>query len=100
MKCERPILITSAIGGCVGLFSAIVLSVLNQTYQLSSTLIMIFWPTAILGFGFNGSTSLLENIAMALIVFGGNAIVYAGAVAAIAWLVSSVVDYIRHFGGR
>jgi FtsH-binding integral membrane protein len=79
MRREHPICFSAIIGGMIGLLVALVLE-LSGPYSSPSTvtLILILWPTSIVGIawleptGFNATT-----ISMVLVMYGGNAFIYA-----------------------
>jgi hypothetical protein len=64
--------------GLVGLAVALALGFLSTHRLISPSIILALWPTSILGFGSNdriGTT--VFSVILAIIIFGGNAILYA-----------------------
>jgi len=61
--------------GFVGLVVAIVLTVISSS-ELSTSALLILWPTSTFGFGFNGTSTSLLGLILAVIEYGGNFVLY------------------------
>jgi hypothetical protein len=67
--------------GCIGLVVAVVIAIIKPT---NPAIVLLFWPTAILGLA--NPTRFLDQLVAAILIFGGNFLFYGafGAVAGIA----------------
>ena len=67
---------TAFIGAIVGLSNAVILMVTAPHLMLSSSYLLVLWPTSILGFGFNGA-DFAYAIFLGAVEIAGNAFLYA-----------------------
>lgn len=78
---EHPVRSAFVLGSGLGLIFAIfvttVCAMQGARSWISTTMIATLWPTSIFGFGFgNSGTSPFAKLAMAVVEFGGNALLY------------------------
>jgi hypothetical protein len=60
-------------GAAVGIIAILVL----MYFQTESTvLLLIFWPTSVLGFGYQGGSPWTIGLLLGVLEFGGNALIY------------------------
>ena len=75
MRHEHPVLFSALIGGVIGLMVALVIALIRPSSEM---LVMALWPTAIFGIAWNDPPGFdATTILMVLVLYGGNAFVYA-----------------------
>jgi hypothetical protein len=78
MKQSHPVISSAVIGGAIGLLVALVLISNRSYFSQSPALLLALWPTAIFGIAWNDPPGFTPvNIVMVIILYGGNAFVYA-----------------------
>lgn len=85
----HPVLLAFLVGAVLGLLVAIALAVLGPDVGMNDDLLVLLWPASVLGFG-SDNASGITALLVAIVVFGGNAIVYGFVFAAPVGLIVAV----------
>jgi uncharacterized protein (DUF2342 family) len=92
---EHPVMFAASIGGCFGLIAAIVIAFFIPFLPIHNTLLLVLWPTCILGISDLGNSDIGFKLFIAVLEFGGNALIYAFVASLPVWLYLRIKEFIN-----
>jgi hypothetical protein len=88
---KHPVISSAVIGGVVGLLVSLFLISFPSCYSRWPDVLFVLWPSAIVGIAWNDPPGFTrETVLMLVILYGGNAFVYAAAASVLTGLVLAI----------